>query len=187
VAARHRQLALWVRLASMAAWRFPHPGTILADSAKITRTAPHRTRSASSHALSLHACDSGDGAMLLFVSEAPTEADERGVVPLTALALPARPTGARSLPPGRRSRCHAPFCTVSATAQPQTTPCAHHRGRLLVHQLTFVVHVCVRLGMGQSESNARCPLPPPPPSPLSPPLAHRHPWPLSLHSQSRCR
>ena len=184
MAARHRQLALGAPR--------QHGGLEISpprhDLGGFRQDHPHRT-AVHPCTLSLHACDSGDGAMLLFVSEAPTEADQRGVVPLTALALPARPTGARSLPPGRRSRCRAPFCTVSATAQPQTMPCAHHHGRLLVHQLTFVVHVhvCVRLGTGQSESNARCPLPPPPPSPLSPPLAHRHPWPLSLHSQSRCR
>ena len=46
---------------------------------------PHRAalRGASECMFSLHACDSGDGAMLLFVSGAPTVA-RLGAVPLTA-------------------------------------------------------------------------------------------------------
>lgn len=46
--------------------------------------------------------------MLLFVSEAPTEADQRGVVPLTALALP----------PARPAPAHSPQAAALDAARP---------------------------------------------------------------------
>jgi hypothetical protein len=227
VAARHRQLVLWMRQASMAASRFRHAGTELADSAtppSEQRRAAHHQQPCSRPAMALppvrrctsaihhvsaghqqqpsqrewrprvgagacacprgsapwaahprmfslsHASDGGSGATLLLESKAPTAA-KLGVAPLTGPQLSRQPRPLHSDP--RRSPCHATSCAVSATAQPQTMPCAHHHGRLFVHQLTSVVHACVRL---QSESNASSRLlrpPPPPPAPIRRSLARR--------------
>ena len=71
------------RAAAASGRRFPGAGTGLAESANPS-TVPHCTaRCIRMYVLSLHACDSGDGAMLLFVSGAPTVA-RLGAVPLTA-------------------------------------------------------------------------------------------------------
>jgi len=125
--------------------RFPGAGTILADSANLARCTA--LRNACEQLLSLHQCDSGDGTLLLFVSEAPTELR---VVPLTARGLvrcfpPAsRPLPRRSAPSRRGSE------SVSATAQPQTTPCEHPARTTAGHPLTLELGAaCVCSGQPQ--------------------------------------
>jgi len=106
---------------------------------------PHctaRAMHASSFSLPLHACDSGDGAMLL-VSEAPTA----GVVPLTAREPSAASTALHAASPSR---------SVRQLSHRQRHASTRHGQLLYIHsRWNSLWRVSVRLGLGSFQKPNR--------------------------------